>query len=165
MKIKTKKMQKTLFIAMIILFASCQSSKESGNQQSSDNAETVQQTTTAPELAYLLALNGKYPYESELFETDPLKSRLKKLLGDEAYFNFTERMGVQVPIEVNGNQVFMEGLKAHSGGSDEAAILVDVEKNLIWALTFSDGKNLQVYKDDRDVEMPKRFFDKVVGYN
>jgi len=58
----------------------------------------------------------------------------------------------------------MEGLKAHSGGSDEAAILVDVEKNLIWALTFSNGKNLQVYKDDRDVEMPKRFFDKVVGY-
>lgn len=158
-------MQKILFIAMIILLASCQSSKESSNQQTSDNAETVQQTPAAPELAYLLTLNGKYPYESELFETDPLKSRLKKLLGDEMYLNFVERMEVQIPIEVNENQVFMEGLKAHSGGSDEAAILVDVEKNLIWALVFSNEKDLQVYKDDRDVQMPKRFFDKVVSYN
>jgi hypothetical protein len=162
-------MQKILFVVIIIFLVSCQSSKESSNQESSGNSEEavkdrVEQAQTTPELAYLLPLNGKYPYESELFETDPLKSRLKKLLGDEEYLNFMERMGVQVPIEVNGNQVFMEGLKAHSGGSDEAAILVDVEKNLIWALTFSNGKNLQVYKDDRDVEMPKRFFDKVVGY-
>lgn len=158
-------MQKTLFIAMIIFLSSCQSSKESSNQQSSDNTETVQQTPAAPELAYLLTLNGKYPYESKLFETDPLKSRLKKLLGDEMYLNFVERMEVQVPIEVNENQVFMEGIKAHSGGFDEAAILVDVEKNLIWALVFSNEKDLRVYKDDRDVEMPKRFFDKVVSYN
>lgn len=163
-------MQKILFMAMLLFFASCQSSKEGGNQQSSDNSEQgaktqVEQVQTAPELAYLLALQGKYPYESELFETDPLKSRLKKLLGEEMYFNFVERMGVQVPIEVNGNEVFMEGLMAHSGGSDEAAILVDVEKNLIWALVFSNGKDLQVYKDDRDVQMPKRFFDKVVSYN
>jgi len=162
-------MQKILFVVIIIFLVSCQSSKESSNQESSGNSEEavkdrVEQAQITPELAYLLPLNGKYPYESELFETDPLKSRLKKLLGDEEYLNFMERMGVQVPIEVNGNQVFMEGLKAHSGGSDEAAILVDVEKNLIWALTFSNGKNLQVYKDDRDVEMPKRFFDKVVGY-
>jgi hypothetical protein len=162
-------MQKILFAVIIIVLVSCQSSKESSNQESSGNSEEavkdrVEQAQITPELAYLLPLNGKYPYESELFETDPLKSRLKKLLGDEEYLNFMERMGVQVPIEVNGNQVFMEGLKAHSGGSDEAAILVDVEKNLIWALTFSNGKNLQVYKDDRDVEMPKRFFDKVVGY-
>jgi hypothetical protein len=162
-------MQKILFVVIIIGLVSCQSSKESSNQESSGNSEEavkdrVEQAQITPELAYLLPLNGKYPYESELFETDPLKSRLKKLLGDEEYLNFMERMGVQVPIEVNGNQVFMEGLKAHSGGSDEAAILVDVEKNLIWALTFSNGKNLQVYKDDRDVEMPKRFFDKVVGY-
>jgi hypothetical protein len=162
-------MQKILFAVIIIFLVSCQSSKESSNQESSGNSEEavkdrVEQAQITPELAYLLPLNGKYPYESELFETDPLKSRLKKLLGDEEYLNFMERMGVQVPIEVNGNQVFMEGLKAHSGGSDEAAILVDVEKNLIWALTFSNGKNLQVYKDDRDVEMPKRFFDKVVGY-
>jgi hypothetical protein len=162
-------MQKILFVVIIIVLVSCQSSKESSNQESSGNSEEavkdrVEQAQITPELAYLLPLNGKYPYESELFETDPLKSRLKKLLGDEEYLNFMERMGVQVPIEVNGNQVFMEGLKAHSGGSDEAAILVDVEKNLIWALTFSNGKNLQVYKDDRDVEMPKRFFDKVVGY-
>jgi hypothetical protein len=158
--------QKTLFIAMIILVASCQSSKESNNQQSNQNIEqAVQQRPTAPELAYLLALKGRYPYESELFETEPLKSRLEKLLGKEEYLNFIWRMEVQVPIEVDGNQVFMEGIKAHSGGSDEAAILIDVEKNLIWALVFSDKKDLQVYKDDRDVEMPKRFFDKVVSYN
>jgi hypothetical protein len=157
--------QKTLFIAMIIFFASCQSSKESSNQQSSQNAETAQQTPAAPELTYLLALKGKYPYESELFETEPLKGRLEKLLGKDMYLNFIERMDVQVPIEVDENQVFMEGIKAHSGGSDEAAILVDVEKNLIWALVFSDEKDLQIYKDDRDVEMPKRFFNKVVSYN
>ena len=135
-------MQKTLFIVMIVLLASCQSSKESNNQQNNQNVEqATQQTPTVPELAYLLALKGKYPYESELFETEPLKSRLKKLLGDEMYLNFVERMEVQIPIEVNENQVFMEGLKAHSGGSDEAAILIDVEKNLIWALVFSNEKD------------------------
>lgn len=159
-------MQKTLFIAIIIFLVSCQSSKEGSNQQNNENVEqVVQQKPSAPELTYLLALHGKYPYESKLFETDPLKSRLKKLLGEEMYLNFVERMEVQVPIEINGNQVFMEGIKAHSGGFDEAAILVDVEKNLIWALVFSNEKDLRVYKDDRDVEMPKRFFDKVVSYN
>jgi hypothetical protein len=31
-------------------------------------------------------------------------------------------------------------------------------------MIYSGGKNIQVYKDDRDVQMPKRFFDKVVSY-
>ncbi|MFT6935882.1 MAG: hypothetical protein ACJA1N_000176 [Saprospiraceae bacterium] len=161
--------QKIFFIAIIILLSSCQTSKEGSNQQDSENSEQVikqrvEEIQKELEFAYLLELDGKYAHKSELFDKEPMKGRLKELLGEEEYIVFVSRMEVQKPIEVNEEEVFMEGLMTHGGGTDEAAIIIDVTKNLLWVMIYSGGKNIQVYKDDRDVQMPKRFFDKVVSY-
>ena len=161
--------QKIFFVAIIILLSSCQTSKEGSNQQDSENSEQVikqrvEEIQKELEFAYLLELDGKYAQESELFDKEPMKGRLKTLLGEEEYIAFVSRMEVQTPIAVNDKEVFMEGLMTRGDGTDEAAIIIDVTKNLLWVMIYSDGKNVQVYKDDRDVQMPKRFFDKVVSY-
>lgn len=170
-------------ILLLIGFSNCkpkESAAEQAEQQTTQEVEqeveqeaqqkVEQQTTqrtkkTLPEdradLSFLLEMNGKYPYESNLFETEPMKSRLTAIMLNGKYPVFLERMEVQTPIEVNGNEVFMQGFMKHSSGEEEAALFVDVSKNLVWVLTFENGKDLNIFKDDRDVRMSLRFARKI----
>jgi len=70
-------------------------------------------------------------------------------------------MEVQTPIRVDGDIVFMSGFMKHSGGIEEAALVVDVAQNLIWVLTLENGKDMNIFKDDRDVRMPDIFIRKI----
>lgn len=166
-----------LLVVLLIGITNCTPSKESSTQEEQAKTTTkqvVQETpqptvtvdaqpkkpTERADLSFLLKLAGKYPYESKMFENEPMKGRLQAIMGDK-FHAFVQRMEVQVPIKVNGNEVFMEGLMAHGGGTEEAALIVDVEKNLIWVLTYEDGKDLFIFKDDRDVRMPDTFIRKI----
>lgn len=170
-------MYRIVLLAIVLIgFSNCKPSKETSQQTEQVTQQIVKEevveptpeqviseekaTTERADLSFLLELNGKYPYESKLFESEPMKSRLVTLLGDK-YDNFTQRMDVQMPIRVNEKIVFIEGLMKHGGGTEEAAMVVDVEKNLIWALIYSNGKDLNIYKDDRDVRMPDALIHKI----
>lgn len=162
-------------LVSIIGFSNCKP-KESTADKAEQTQQIVQQvaeqtqvvdipekhvkTENRADLSFLLEMNGKYPYETNLFENEPMKTRLETIMGGK-YQTFLERMEVQVPIQVRENQVFMSGFMKHSGGEEEAAIVVDVTQNLIWVLTFENGKDLNIFKDDRDVRMPDIFVLKI----
>lgn len=169
-------MNKILILALIVIgFSNCKPKESAVEQQTEQLNQTTQEITPtselkAPEkhikpenradLSFLLDMNDKYPYESNLFESEPMKTRLETIMG-EKYLTFLQRMEVQTPILVKGNEVFMSGFMKHSGGEEEAALVVDISKNLIWVLTFENGKDLNIYKDDRDVRMPNLLLMKI----
>ena len=166
-----------LIIFLTIGLVNCKPKKSTINQIDQAIQQEIQQVTQqesvesqAPEkhekieeradLSFLLEMNGKYPYETNLFENEPMKTRLETIMGGK-YQSFLERMEVQIPIQVRDNEVFMSGFMKHSGGEEEAAIVVDVTQNLIWVLTFENGKDMNIFKDDRDVRMPDIFILKI----
>lgn len=161
-------------IILIVGFSSCKPNKSTVEQtEKNEQVESTTQqevTTQAPEkhvktedradLSFLLEMHGKYPYETNLFENEPMKTRLETIMGGK-YIDFLQRMEVETPIQVNGDIVFMSGFMKHSGGEEEAAIVVDVKQNLIWTLILENGKDMNIFKDDRDVRMPDIFILKI----
>lgn len=105
------------------------------------------------DLSFLLEMNGQYPYTTNLFENEPIKTRLKNIMGGK-YQTFLERMEVQTPVRVYDDIVFIGGTMKQNPDKEEAAMVVDVSKNLIWVYTYENGKDLNIFKDDRDVRMP-----------
>lgn len=172
-------MNRILFLTIVFLigFSNCKP-KESTSSETTETvtqsfSEAVEQgqqqeqlveqqvkTVERADLSFLLKMGGKYPYETELFRNEPMKTRIESIV-DGKYQIFLERMEIQTPIEVNGNEVFMEGFMKHSGGEEEAALYVDVSKNLMWVLMFENGKDMSIFKDDRDVRLPLRVIRKV----
>lgn len=160
-------------ILFLIGFSNCKP-KESAIQQTEQVSQQVTQQVVEiqqvsekhekkedrEDLSFLLEMDGKYPYETNLFANEPMKTRLTTIMGGK-YQSFLERMEVQIPIQVKGNEIFMSGFMKHSGGEEEAALVIDVSKNLIWVLTFKNGQDMSIFKDDRDVRMPDIFILKI----
>lgn len=90
---------------------------------------------TAPSLASLNNFAGKYPAEIKLWEKQPLQGRLPALLG-EHYEAFLVNMQVTGPLTASGNIAYVMGNKAHSGGSEAAIFLAEIESNRlhVWLL-------------------------------
>lgn len=61
-----------------------------------------------PPLNYLLAYDGKFPEEVNLFQTDPLKSRLIRLLGKDNY-DLLLSMELNLDIKVENEIVTIQG--------------------------------------------------------
>ena len=57
--------------------------------------------------------NGKYASDVKLLQKQPLKERLKAILGAEEK-DFTNRYGTTPPIEVDNGILFNEGCKPHN---------------------------------------------------
>ncbi|MFK7946210.1 MAG: hypothetical protein AB8G11_01380 [Saprospiraceae bacterium] len=112
------------------------------------------------DLSFLLKMNGEYPNKTNLFENEPMKTRLENIMGGK-YQLFLQRMEVQTPIKIYDNLVFIGGFMEGKQGKEEAAIVVDVPQNLIWCLIYENGKDMNIFKDDRDVQMPNLFILKI----
>ena len=90
-------------------------------------------------LNYLKKFEGKYPSDVKLFNTNPLKARLVKLLGNKVKV-FNDNMGVQVPLKISNNTLVNTGCLPHSCGSDESAICVLFNTDNILVGIISHGK-------------------------
>ena len=165
-------MQRILvFITILILGLSSCKPKESTAEQVENLGQTERQTpqkevNKAPEkyvktenradLSFLLEMKGKSPNAYNLFQNDPLKSRLEIIMGDK-YIDFLERTLVTSPIQVDGEVVYITGRKEQLNDRDASAIVIDVKQNLIWVLLYENGESMNIFKDDRDVRMPDIF--------
>lgn len=118
------KFMKLSIILFSILLFSCQeknNKSESNNNRESDVNDTTLITAlinenkkiSEPPLSYLLKYSSKYEFESKLFDNEPLKSRLKKILGS-TYDYFMGCCDVQTPIKIENEIVFIEGCQAHN---------------------------------------------------
>ncbi|MBO9151374.1 hypothetical protein ACFOTA_04095 [Chitinophaga sp. GCM10012297] len=98
--------------------------------------------------------NGKYAADIRLLDQKPLKARLKEMLGTEEA-DFVARYKVTPPLEVDAGVLFNEGCKPHNCGVEEAAIAIDMKKDVIY-IGIARNKAVKLYGEKGDVAYPER---------
>lgn len=105
------------------------------------------------ELASLRPLVGQYPRDLDLWNREPLASRLRALLG-EKLATLAENTGVQSPLLEEEGILYVTGNKQHSGGSDAAAVVVDLRRDAVWVWLLAGGESEAFLDRDVEVELP-----------
>jgi hypothetical protein len=114
------------------------------------NQKTVKSTTdnlTSNNLDFLKKLNGKYPYEVNLFDNSTFTQRLKNLLGNSKYNFLIETWAVEVPMEYANNIFVASGCQAHNCASTNFIIVVDFAKNVMYA-GIREEDEVKTYSED-----------------
>ena len=99
--------------------------------------------------------NGQYITETDMMQKEPLKRRLELLLGKEEEEKFTQRFEVTPPIEITDHIIYNQGCRKHYCGSDEAAIAVDMDKDLIYVGIAVNGI-VKLYSEKEDKGYPEK---------
>jgi hypothetical protein len=76
-----------------------------------------------PPLAYLTALAGQYPADARLWETEPLRTRMTRLLGGD-YEAFLRNMKTSGPVSVENGLIYVTGNCPSSEKTWGAGVLV-----------------------------------------
>ncbi len=170
-------MKKLIFLITMIILCSCQETATNEAKQD-ENIQQIEETVEveAPKeipfipvdpnresLDFLRDLEGKYPFDSKLFTTEPMKSRLEKLMAHK-YMDFIQRMEVQVPIRIEGDLAIMQGLMTHGGGTEEAMLIVDLPKNLMWVGILENGEKVTHLNEDGNIQMPIPLFRMIMDW-
>ena len=109
------------------------------NQNSAGTAKNqptvIQQVDRSPlnNLNFLKELDGKYPFEVELFDNTDFTQRLKKLLGNSRYNFLKETWAVEIPIEYKNNVFVASGCQAHNCGSTNFIVVYDFPNDVMYA--------------------------------
>lgn len=99
-----------------------------------------------PSMAFLRKLQGKYPFDVKLFNSQSLTTRLKKLLGNRYQF-MVSTWAVEVPIEVKNNLFVANGCEQHNCGATNFIIVYDFTKNNLSA-GIREGDKVNTYSED-----------------
>jgi hypothetical protein len=105
-------------------------------------------------LAVLEPLVGRYPHETHLWQQEPLAGRLHALLGSDLPA-FLGNMEVVGPLSEEDGLLYVVGNKQHRGGTDAAAIVMDLHRDAIWVWLLRDGKGEIRVERDADVPLPE----------
>lgn len=98
---------------------------------------------------------GQFAEEVGLLEQEPMKSRLSHLLGKN-HKTFLERFKVCPPIEVEDSILFNQGRMPDNAGPYEAAVAVDMDRDIIYA-AYSFHKKVMIFAEKNDTAYPKKF--------
>lgn len=98
--------------------------------------------------------DGKYITETDILQHEPLKSRLKTLLGNDNN-TLRERFDVAPPIEVENDVLYNQGCRKHYCGADEAAIAIDMKSDIVYAGVAVNGI-VKLYSEERDPKFPEK---------
>ena len=82
-------------------------------------------------MEYIMDAENKYLSEIQLFSKEPLRNRLKKILGDY-YDIFLRNISTLSPMKVTINLAYTSGLAPHQGGSEEASFCYDYSTDTIY---------------------------------
>lgn len=153
--------------AVCCLALACNSPSGSGKKQvrpdsvvmiPTDTMIHITDTTVTPSLIEswktFEKYNGKYAADIKLLEQKPLKTRLKEILGKEEA-DFIARYKVTPPLEVDGGLLFNEGCKPHNCGVEEAAIAIDMKKDVIY-IGIARNKAVKLYGEKGDAAYPEK---------
>jgi len=155
------------FLLAATLIVACQSQQpeESGSHTPDSVVMTPTDTMiTLTDTAVIPALveswksfeqyNGKYAADIKLLMKQPLKERLKAMLGAEEK-DFVARYGTTPPIEVENGVLFNEGCKPHNCSIEEAAIAIDMKKDVIY-VGIARNKVVKLYGERGDSAYPEK---------
>lgn len=118
------------------------------SQQSVAKIAVMQHNTVGdePSMAFLRKLQGKYPFDVKLFNSQSLTTRLKKLLGNRYQF-MVSTWAVEVPIEVKNNLFVANGCEQHNCGATNFIIVYDFTKNNL-SVGIREGDKVNTYSED-----------------
>lgn len=156
-------MNKYAFIAAIffapLLLTSCGSSNS--RKVSYENLETVQPyypkneltEEINPDLSYIRKYLGKRPAQVKLWNKEPLKSELKKVLGKE-YHNYLELMGNALPLKEE-KVIYSFGSHPDRSLIGFGYIIIDPDKNILRAGMVKPGTHRTYGAKVSDLETPE----------
>ncbi|RPE09168.1 hypothetical protein EGT74_19365 [Chitinophaga lutea] len=98
--------------------------------------------------------NGKYAADVRLLVQPPLRQRLKQMLGAEEA-EFAKRYKVMPPIEVENGVLFNEGCKPHDCSVEEAAIAIDMKRDVIY-IGIARSRSVKLYGERGDSAYPEK---------
>jgi hypothetical protein len=168
-------MKRIIFLMAVIFLISCQEVKKSETeteQQVIEQQEVINEPKEIPfipvdpnraSLEFLRNLEGEYPFKSDLFKSEPMKGRLEKLLAHK-YMDFIQRMEVQMPVEIQDDLAIMRGLMTHGSGTEEAILVVDIPKNLMWLAILQNGDTVIHLNEDGNLKMPIPLFQTIFAW-
>ena len=99
-----------------------------------------------PSMAFLRKLQGKYPYDVKLFNSQALSTRLKKLLGNR-YQYMIKTWAVEIPIEIKNNLFVASGCEQHNCGATNFIIVYDFAKNNL-SVGVREEDKVKTYSED-----------------
>jgi len=100
---------------------------------------------------------GHYAGEVELLQKQPLHERYRRLLGRDTTL-FLQRLQVAPPIEIEGGILYNDGCKPHNCGDDEAAIAINMNRDIIYIGIAVNG-HAKLYAEEQDTAFPQRLID------
>jgi len=98
--------------------------------------------------------DGKYALETGMLQKEPLKTRISQLLGKEEAA-LIERFDVTPPVEIEGAILYNQGCRRHYCGTDEAAIAVDMNRDLVYVGIAVNGI-VKLYTEKHDAVFPEK---------
>jgi hypothetical protein len=119
-------------------------------------AEPAPPAATSPAAAGLESLRplvGKYPRDVQLFDTEPLHSRLLALLGTR-YTVLLLNFGTQNPLAEENGVLYAIGNKPHAGGDSAAILLLDPARDLIHVYLLDELEMAELRERDEPIALP-----------
>ncbi|NLR81341.1 hypothetical protein [Chitinophaga eiseniae] len=116
--------------------------------------DTIQTDQVASWNSFLF-YDGKYAMECGVFEKEPLKRRFEALIS-KARKTFFERFKVTPPIEVESQILFNEGYMPGKSGYDEAALAIDIDRDIIY-VGITVNRSLLLFSEKGDTDYPEKF--------
>jgi hypothetical protein len=116
-------------------------------------ADAVQPTPVASWQSFA-AFEGKYIAETDMLHKEPLKSRIKALLAT-ASSSFSERFDVTPPVELENEVLYNQGCRRHNCGADEAALAIDMHRDVIYAGIAENGV-VKLFSEKNDSAFPEK---------
>lgn len=98
--------------------------------------------------------DGKYALETGMLEQEPLRVRIHQLLRDKND-EFIKRFDVTPPVEVDNDILYNQGCRRHYCGVDEAAIAVDMHRDVIYIGIAVNGQ-VKLYSEKNDSSYPEK---------
>jgi hypothetical protein len=110
---------------------------------------------TVSGLAALREHVGRYPHEIDLWQREPLAGRLRALLGEERFAVLLGNLEVTGPLGEEDGVLYVTGNKAHQGGIDSAAVVIDPRQDVIWVWLLVGGRPEAVAERDVELVVPE----------
>ena len=98
--------------------------------------------------------DGKYALETGMLEAEPLKARISHLLRQENEA-FIKRFDITPPVEVDSDILYNQGCRRHYCGVDEAAIAVDMRRDIVYVGIAVNGR-VKLYSEKNDHSYPEK---------
>ncbi|WP_143150573.1 hypothetical protein [Chitinophaga sancti] len=164
-EIMTFTKQVTAMTVMAACIIGCKEPSMNNAREKKDNIETPETDTmitindaiepvVVTSWKHFEHYDGKYITETDMLQREPLRSRLKTLLGN-ANNVLCQRFDVAPPIEVENDVLYNQGCRKHYCGADEAAIAIDMKRDVVYAGVAVNGV-VKLYSETRDSGYPEK---------